>query len=326
MQKKSKTILDRNKPVAVWKSKDLLNERIVPSLTIILRTEGCRWKCCTMCGYAKEGVAVTDNELLNQFSNAMQRFSGEELVKIYTSGSFLDPREVPNEVSDEILETLGDLGVKRLVIETRPEYVESECVQRILSFIETEFSIGLETSNDLIRDELIKKGFSFQDFIHASKLIHERGGRVKAYLLLKPPLLTEGQAITDAICSAQRARPYADILSLNLCNVQRGTLLERIWERGGYRPPWLWSAVEVLKSIEGPIICDPVGAGAKRGPHNCGQCDAAVAEAIRKHSLTQNAAIFENLSCHCMAGWKKILELEKQVFGVQLAEFFPRIL
>ena len=320
MSQKAKSILDLNKPVAVWKSKDLLEESVVPSLTIILRTVGCRWKRCTMCGYTRESATVNDSELLAQFDQAMQGYFGEEIVKIYTSGSFLDAQEVSVEVRDKILETLRSRSVKRLVIETRPEYVEPESVERLLFQIPTEFSIGLETSNDLVRNELIRKGFSFQDFVRASQIIRERGGRVKAYLLLKPPLLTEGQAIKDAIFSAQKARPYADILSLNLCNVQRGTLLERLWERGGYRPPWLWSAVEVLKNAEGPIICDPVGAGARMGPHNCGQCDAVVADAIRKHALSQDPVIFESLSCRCMATWRRILDLEEQAFSVTINE------
>jgi len=175
--------------------------------------------------------------------------------------------------------------------------------------------MGLESASDLIREHLIHKGFLFQDFVSASEMVHNLGGRVKAYLLLKPPLLTEGQALQDAIASARAAWPYADIISLNLCNVQRNTLVERMWERGGYRPPWLWSALEVLKASAGPIICDPVGAGTRRGPHNCGQCDAALTEAIRKHDITQDTRPFDDLHCRCKEAWQELLELEEQSFG-----------
>ena len=103
----------------------------------------------------------------------------------------------------------------------------------------------------------------------------------------------------DAIASARAARGHADILSLNLCNVQRNTVVERMWERGEFRPPWLWSALEVLKSVPGPIVCDPVGAGTRRGPHNCGECDDGVAEAIRTHALSQDVAPLQSLDCPC---------------------------
>jgi len=310
---------DPRRPVAIWRSEDLLDNKSVASLTVILRTIGCRWNRCTMCGYASEGAPATVDDLLMQFSLALQRLSPEDkIIKIYTSGSFLDPREVPEAARDRILDMLRNIGIERLVIESRPEHITPEHVNGCLSKVKTEFAIGLETSSDLIRENLIQKGFSFSDFAAASEMIHEHGGRVKAYLLLKPPMLSEGEAMKDAISSARAARPYADTLSLNLCNIQRGTYVERLWERGEYRPPWLWSAVEILKSVEGPIICDPVGAGTKRGPHNCGKCDASIAEAIRKHAITQDLNVFDGLDCRCRATWRTMMNLEEHSFGAIL--------
>jgi len=311
--------IDLTMPVSIWRSQDLLGGEPVSSLTMILRTVGCRWNRCTMCGYASVGAPATAMDLIAQFERAMQRSSPEvQEVKIYTSGSFLDPQELPVSARDAILCRLEEMGIKRLVIESRPEYITPENVEVCLSHLETEFAIGLETSNDLVRDNLIHKGFSFQDFVTASQIVHERSGRVKAYLLLKPPLLSEGEALRDAIASARAARSHADILSLNLCNIQRSTHVERLWERGEYRPPWLWSALEVLKSVEGPIVCDPVGAGTKRGPHNCGECDAAVAEAIRAHALTQDKSALDRLDCRCKETWRELSDLEEQSFGTPL--------
>jgi radical SAM enzyme (TIGR01210 family) len=254
-----------------------------------------------------------------QFENAMSRSNPEvSVVKIYTSGSFLDPQEMPPEARDEILKRLETMGIKKLVIESRPEYITRESVEKCLSHLETEFAMGLETTNDLIREHIIHKGFTFQDFISASQEVHAHGGRVKAYFLLKPPLLSEGQALKDAITSVRQARPFADVLSLNLCNIQRNTQVERMWERGEFRPPWLWSALEVLKSVPGPIVCDPVGAGTRRGPHNCGKCDASVAEAIREHALLQNVDAFQKLDCECKAAWRDLMELEEESFGTPL--------
>ncbi|MCK9442498.1 MAG: archaeosine biosynthesis radical SAM protein RaSEA, partial [Methanothrix sp.] len=194
----------------------------------------------------------------------------------------------------------------------------SQTVEICLAHLPTEFAIGLETASDLIRENAIRKGFSFQDFVDASEAVHRQGGQVKAYLLLKPPLLTEGQAMRDAIASVRAAREHADMLSLNLCNVQRNTVVERMWERGEFRPPWLWSALEVLKSVPGPIVCDPVGAGTRRGPHNCGLCDDVVAEAIRTHALTQDVSPFQSLDCQCRSTWTDLMEVEEQSFGTPL--------
>lgn len=311
--------LDLKRPVTVWRSQDLMDGREIASLTMILRTVGCRWNRCTMCGYAGEGAPATAEDLVAQFENAMQRSSPEvDEVKIYTSGSFLDPQEMPAAARDEILRRLQDAGIKRLVIETRPQYLTAQRVEVCLSRLQTEFAIGLETSNDLIREHVIRKGFTFQDFVDAAEVVHRQGGRVKAYLLLKPPLLSESEAMRDAIASARAARGHAEVLSLNLCNVQRNTAVERMWEQGEFRPPRLWSALEVLKSVPGPIVCDPVGAGTRRGPHNCGQCDAAIAEAIRAHALTQDVRAFDKLDCPCKATWQSLMDLEESSFGTPL--------
>ena len=311
--------LDLRRPVTVWRSQDLLEGRPVSSLTMILRTVGCRWNRCTMCGYAGEGAPTSAQDLIAQFECAMERSSSDvSVVKIYTSGSFLDSAEMPLQARDEILKRLSSLGIKKLVIETRPEYVTPQTIEICLTRLPTEFAIGLETASDLIRENVIRKGFSFQDFVDASEAVHRQGGHVKAYLLLKPPLLSEGHAMRDALASARAARGHADMLSLNLCNVQRNTVVERMWERGEFRPPWLWSALEVLKSVQGPIVCDPLGAGTRRGPHNCGECDDGVAQAIRTHALAQDVAPFQILDCPCKSTWRELMEVEEQSFGTPL--------
>jgi len=313
--------------VAVWRSKDLLDGEAAGSLTIILRTRGCRWRRCTVCGYASEGAPATGDDLLLQFRAATKDLSPEDrVVKIYTSGSFFDPLEVPPPARIRILDGLAAAGVEKLIIESRPEYVTGEAVEESVARIRTEVAVGLETSNDLVRDRSISKGFSFEEFATAAKVVHAVGGSVKTYLLLKPPFLSEGVAISDALRSARDALPSSDVISLNLCNIQKGTPLERIWMLGEYRPPWLWSAVTVLKGVKGvPILCDPVAAGTRRGPHNCGLCDEAVAKAIREHALTQDAGVFEDLDCRCRTAWEEVLVLEDLAFGSPLGSDSRRL-
>ena len=127
-------VLDLRRPVTVWRSQDLQDGQTAESLTMILRTVGCRWNRCTMCGYASEGAPASAEDLIAQFECAMERSSPEvSVVKIYTSGSFLDPAEMPVEARDEILKRLEALGIKKLVIETRPEYVTPQTVEICLS-------------------------------------------------------------------------------------------------------------------------------------------------------------------------------------------------
>jgi radical SAM enzyme (TIGR01210 family) len=320
-----------DRPTAVWTGKDLLDGKPVSTLTIIFQTSGCKWNNCTMCGYVYDSSRnpLSHDELMKQFDHAMSRCNDEEfVVKIFTSGSFLDEREIPSVTRNEMLSRFGKDGrVKKVIAETRPEYVTPEILSEAVSVLGKSFEIamGLETSNDMIRKDCINKGFTFSDFVRASNIAREANVSVKAYLLLKPIFLSERIAMYDIIRSINDAASYAGTISINLCNVQKGTLVEEMFERGDYRPPWLWSAVEVLKTGKRSapdtiIMSDPVAAGSARGPHNCGKCDKDVAEAIRIFSLTQDVGVFNNLDCECRELWKKVVELEDFTFGAPLVK------
>ena len=321
--------LDR--PTAVWTGKDVLDGKEIPALTVIFQTSGCRWNNCTMCGYVYDSAqtAPSHDDLMKQFEYAMSRCRDDEIiVKIFTSGSFLDDSEISPQTRREMLSRLdSDERVKKLIAETRPEYVTPDKLSECTTAFGKPFEVamGLETSSDMIRKDCINKGFTFSDFERASNTGKDKGVSTKAYLMMKPPFLSEGTAISDMIRSINDTAPYAGTISMNLCNVQRGTLVDEMFERRDYRPPWLWSAVEVLKKGKASnpdtvILSDPVGAGSKRGPHNCGKCDKDVAEAIRIFSVTQDAGVFSNLYCECKELWEKVVELEDFTYGSHLVK------
>lgn len=314
------------RPTAVWTGKDLYEGKPITALTIIFQTSGCRWNNCAMCGYVYDSAKSppSHNDMIKQFENAMSRCRDEEfIVKIFTSGSFLDDGEISGETRKEMLSRLGkDDRVKKVIAETRPEFVTPVKLNDAIASLGKPFEVamGLETSNDTIRKDCINKGFTFADFVRAGENAISAGVTVKAYLMLKPPFLSEGVAMNDMIRSINDAASYAGTISVNLCNVQKGTLVDEMFERGDYRPPWLWSAVEALKTgkLSNPgtvIMSDPVAAGSARGPHNCRICDKDVAEAIRIFSLSQDAGVLEGLTCDCRELWKKVVELEDFTFG-----------
>jgi hypothetical protein len=174
--------------------------------------------------------------------------------------------------------------------------------------------MGLESASDRVRDACVRKGFSFDDFASAAEKLRGAGISVRTYLLLKPPFLGEGDAVADAKGSIARAAPYSDTISLNPVNVQRRTAVERMWRRAEYRPPWLWSLVEVLATAEkggSRLVSSPSGGGTPRGVHNCGKCDDALLKAVEQFSFTQDASAFNGLECTCRERWKDVLELER---------------
>ncbi len=294
-------------PVAVWIEKERFHGDVVDCLTVILRTRGCSWNRCLMCGYKRDtDPRVTTHDLISQIDRALKKGKAK-ILKIFTSGSFF---ELDKEFRDYVYGKVREFGFEKLIVESRPEFVYE--VEKDLDKIDFEFEvgIGLETSNDFVREVCINKGFTFEDFKRSAKYLKSKGFRVKTYLLLKPPFLSEREAIEDALNSVRDVKDYADVVSLNPTNVPSNTCIEVLWRKGIYRPPWLWSVVEVLRNADIEIVSDPVGAGSLRGPHNCGKCDKDVVKAIREFSLTQEKSVFENLYCRCLKLWEKILELE----------------
>jgi hypothetical protein len=269
-----------------------------------------------MCGYNSASVeSVTGEQLVAQFASAMEQHAAQPYIKIYTSGSFLDPGEVPAAARDAILGIAGERSSKVLV-ESRPEYITAETLDAAAALVgKLEVAIGLETASDAVRDRCVNKGFSFADFEDACGRARDAGADIRTYLLLKPPYMTEGQAVADALGSIARAGPLSQTISVNPVNVQRDTPVEAMWKRSLYRPPWLWSLVDVLrKGVEltgARLVSAPSGGGSRRGVHNCGRCDEAVLKSVGSFSLGAGAAALDGLNCPCRERWLSYLEVEQ---------------
>ncbi|MFB6267588.1 MAG: archaeosine biosynthesis radical SAM protein RaSEA [Halodesulfurarchaeum sp.] len=323
IRSRRETSYDPTEPTRVWLDEDLTPDGLRRSLTIILNTGGCRWARaggCTMCGYVAESVeggSVSHPALMNQVEAALAHERREadepaEQVKIYTSGSFLDEREVGPETREAIADVFADR--ERIVLETLPDFVEAE---RLAAFteagLETDIAIGLETATDRVRRDCVNKYFDFEAFREATETAHDAGVGVKAYLLLKPPFLSEDEAIEDMVSSIRRTAPHVHTISMNPTNVQRYTMVDDLFFEGGYRPPWLWSVAAVLKrtaDVEAIVVSDPVGDGSERGPHNCGECDEQVARAIEDFNKRQDPDVFSAVTCECEATWEAVRERE----------------
>jgi hypothetical protein len=297
---------------ACWSERETESER---ALVVILRTSGCAWAAkggCLMCGYSSESLdGVCAEDIARQVDAAIGRYKGEAVVKIYTSGSFLDGREVPAPV--ETLQAFLDAGAKRLLVESRPEFVETSLPWLGGLSGKLEVAMGLETASDRVRERCVRKGFTFADFVGVSKLLRGAGTTVRTYLLLKPPFLGEADAMADAVASVKAAAAHSDVISINPVNVQRRTVVERMWRRAEYRPPWLWSLAEVLRTAErgkARLVSSPSGGGTKRGAHNCGKCDAGLLSVVEKFSLTQDAISLDGQECGCKERWRDTLDHE----------------
>lgn len=269
-----------------------------------------------MCGYNTKASdkSITGDDILAQFEKAWESYDNHSIVKVYTSGSLTDENEVPSAVREEILRRVKEAGAKML-FESRPEFVTKESIRECVKTCpDLEVALGLESANDRILAKSIHKGFTFKDYKRAAETVNAAGATVRTYLLLKPPYLTEEEAISDTIDSISKASPFSRVITVNPVNVQRGTRVERMWKSWAYRPPWLWSVIEVLRRAEhgeNLLLSSLVGAGSERGAHNCGSCDADIAASIDGFNLTQDKKKLDRYDCKCKEDWKASLSSEK---------------
>lgn len=313
------------KPLACWKGRERHGSAVIDCLTVIFRTGGCSWARCRMCSYHHERYDPQScsrllEHLQSQLAWVLEAHPADSyrMVKIFTSGSFFDPGEVPVEFHTDIL---GKFSGKILIIESRPEYIQKDVLGPFAASSGSTrdhpavyVAMGLETSSDAIREKCINKGFAFAEYTRAAAAAHAAGAGVKTYLLFKPLFLTESEAVADMRQSFSDIRGHTDLVSMNPCTVQRRTELEHYWRTGAYRPPYLWSVLSLLRQSPVHITCDPLGGGQQRGPHNCGSCDYEIVKGIRDYSLTADRELLDALmetDCACKAEWEYVLEHEQ---------------
>ena len=283
------------------------------ALSIILPTVGCRWRRCNMCSYFEDSPNDASIDIFGIFVEEFNNAYDDEIrkVKLFTSGSFLDPREVNPDCAKKIISFLSEKGISEATLESRPEYVEEDYLKELMgnNDLQIEVAIGLESSNNKILQHSINKGFTFEDFLSASDILKRLGIINKAYLMIKPPFLTEKEAIHDAINSAKSIENIADVISFNPMTVHKNTLVEYLWNKGEYSPPWGWSILEILKetaNLRPNIICHPVAFGRFRGPKNCKSCNREIEKKILEFSLNNDPKILD-YDCDCKKDWEEEL-------------------
>ncbi|MBT7262817.1 MAG: archaeosine biosynthesis radical SAM protein RaSEA [Euryarchaeota archaeon] len=326
---------DASEPATVYYTPETLADGTPCSAaTVILRTKGCHWwwsSGCTFCGYFNDTRDdVTNEDLHAQWAYAKEKFSDfkdHAMVKVYTSGSLLEDREIPVEFQETVLRDCQELG-KELIVESRCEQLTEEKLawasQLNQSFA---VAIGLEAYDDEVLRFHVNKGFTTKSWDRAVENLKKFDIRIKTYLMFKPPFMSEADALNHGVKWVEDVAQRSDEISVNPMNIQRGTIIDRLHRNNEYRPPWLWSLVEMIRRVHPTIhpnggkngdedqvcrlIIHPTAGGRVRGAHNCGSCDSVVVAAIERYAVSGELEEFEGLGCSCELAWKEELLLEQ---------------
>jgi radical SAM enzyme (TIGR01210 family) len=302
-------------------------------LMIVLRTVGCSYDKCTMCGFRNASIpGVKTFHLKQQINHALMTVEPKlkeiEYVSILGLGSFFDRREIPNAAKQYILKRISLVdSIKKVQVESRIEYLTAENLKKARDAIggkEFEVAIGIESSNENVRNEILKKNLSWENFKKKLSLFKKTNTALVAYVLIKPPVLTVEEAIEDAVQSSHDivslAKEFGIKVSLAIepTFVVNGTPLEKEYQAGKYKPINLWSVIEIVRRIhslcpvfigasdEGLVDTESVlGLDACKVPYSCPRCRRLLLGTIQEFNLTQNINVFNHLYCgFCKEGWE----------------------
>jgi hypothetical protein len=329
-----------------------LKGKSVKRLVIYLRSSGCSWAMdlqkpgqmlagCLDCEHSVAettyGKPISAEDYIKQFRGKYQEFEDREcpILCLYNEGSFFNEKELPAEARKEILRDIAkNPKVKRLVLESLPNYISDQILTEtteLLGDVELEIGVGLESSNDIIRDLCIHKPYSLNDFERISGIV-KRHCRLLAYVMLKPSFLSEKEALDDAISTVKYAfkTVRADAVSIEPVSIGRFTMTGVLNHLQLYRPAWLWSVLECAK-IAANLGEVRIG-GYQFAPSylkhakNCQICTDKVRNEIRLFNETYRLSDLEKISHKCcIEKWQAELARDLPPLEERIKEQLDRI-
>lgn len=292
---------------------------------VILRTAPCRWFSaggCTMCNYELMAIddGVSEQEILTQVDRAIEKLG--DLRKYHylfltSQGSFFDDHEVRADTRLEIASRLKSNGITRMSTESEAKFcVNNERIPEFAKALDAPLSIGigLESSNDYVRNVVVNKGMPIQTFQHAAEFLSQNSIGFYTYVLLGKPFLSPAEDIEDAIRTiVDSLEMGAFMCVVELVNIQPFTLTAKLNEIGIYSPPSMWAGIELLRrlpkdlrnrvSIKGftaDVEPEPILL-----PTTCPVCRSEVVKALDSWNYSRDYDVVRQLigGCNCYHEW-----------------------
>lgn len=306
------TALDE--PMSHKSTRILFDGHLVWRKRIVLLTSGCRVATCSMCPFPNEALpGVTGQHLIRQFDVSFEHddISQYEMVTIFCNGNFFNDQEIPSEVRSYMFRRARDAGAKYVTVESLPQYITPARVaaakEDLGDVIMTVF-IGFQSANDTVRNVAINTTCSRQAFEAAHYLLDSYGYHVASFLMVKPPFVTEDEAVEDVVSStkylASIGVKYATLCPMRVAPL---TVAERMYQHGLYRPAKIWTTVECLRRVhEIPGVTVMVNTTELKQEMNtdsvcidqCPHCTTHVTTAIEKYLFSRDLSDLD-VTCSC---------------------------
>jgi radical SAM enzyme (TIGR01210 family) len=174
---------------------------------------------------------------------------------VFNAGSFF---AMPRALQEGIMSLVASLGtIRRVVVESRSGLITAAALDPLLEILDDvrlTVRIGVETKDRHLRTKMLPKGQSYDQLLAASTEMRKQGVGSGGYVMLNPaPGLSREQAVQEAqstiswiLDGGAGDLALQEVYFCAAC-VEEGTLLEKSWRAGTFRPASLWDVFDVLK-------------------------------------------------------------------------------
>ena len=305
--------------------------------TVWFKSGGCRYDSrgqCIICDYGGRHAAVSSHAMVDAVKRALARVPSDasRTLLVSPSGSMMDAMEVPVAARNAIWELVAGTACSDYICETRPETVSDsavECLTDLMKGRRIHVEMGFESASQLVRECCINKGLALSAFTSATEVLKNSDVGVITNVLLGSPFLSIEESIADTEQSIRWAFAHgADECVVFPVHVRQGTLLEWLWRHRLYRPPSLWSLVEVLRGLGETVapritmswhkvydmLCDSgdviahTDLGYLASPTTCHKCAGTVLGLLDEYRYNGDFAVVDQLSqlqCECKDRWTR---------------------
>jgi hypothetical protein len=242
-----KNIVDPRIPYGWLVEKErTISGKIEDTGIIFLTNRECPYHCL-MCDLWKNTTdeTIAPGAIPQQIARALENMPGIKHLKLYNSGSFFDSRAIPREDYKEIASQIRFL--ETVIVESHPDFIDSRVVEfQNLLKPDLHVAIGLETVQPGALQKLNKR-MTLEEFSSAVGFLLENGISSRAFILLRPPFVTE----TEGIYWAERSIDFAFAEGVECCTVipvRAGNgAMDHLLENGDFSIPRISSLEKVLE-------------------------------------------------------------------------------